>query len=146
MGTGERYACLNKTCADFPKMPAKLLIVEDQADIRRLIRWALEDDDYEIQEAANGASGLEKILSWQPDLVLLDTMMPGELDGLEVCRQARAAPDTAKTVIVMLTAKAGSADHEAARTAGADYFLPKPFSPAKLSELLGALLKHRSGT
>jgi CheY-like chemotaxis protein len=124
-------------------MPAKLLIVEDQADIRRLIRWALEDDAYEIQEAANGTAGLEKILSWQPDMVLLDTMMPGGMDGLEVCRQVRAAPGTAKTVIVMLTATAASADHEAARAAGADYFLPKPFSPAKLSELLGALLKHR---
>lgn len=125
-------------------MPAKLLIVEDQADIRRLIRWALEDDDYEIHEAANGAAGLDQILTWHPDLVLLDMMMPGGMDGLELCRQVRAAPDTAKTIIVMLTAKAGSADHEAARAAGADYFLPKPFSPAKLSELLGALLKHKS--
>ncbi|MBB2487144.1 response regulator [Mitsuaria sp. WAJ17] len=124
-------------------MPAKLLIVEDQADIRRLIRWALEEDDYEIREAANGSVGLDQILSWQPDMVLLDMMMPGGIDGLELCRQVRASPGTGKTIIVMLTAKAASADQEAARAAGADYFLPKPFSPAKLSGLLHALLKHR---
>lgn len=123
-------------------MAAKLLIVEDQADIRRLIRWALEEEDYEIREAANGSAGLDQILTWHPELVLLDLMMPG-MDGLELCRQVRAAPGTAHTVIVMLTAKANPADHEAARHAGADDFLPKPFSPARLSELLRALLKHK---
>ncbi len=124
-------------------MPTKLLIVEDQADIRRLVRWALEGADYEIREATNGSAGLAEIQAWRPDLVLLDMMMPGGMDGLAVCRQVRAEPETARTLIVMLTAKAGSAEHEAARQAGADYFLPKPFSPAHLAELLAGLLLQR---
>ena len=126
-------------------MPTKLLIVEDQADIRRLVRWALEGADYEIREAVNGSAGLAEIQAWRPELVLLDMMMPGGMDGLTVCRQVREAPETAHTLIVMLTAKAGSAEHDAARHAGADYFLPKPFSPARLAELLAALLKQRQG-
>jgi len=124
-------------------MPFTILIVEDQADIRRLIRWSLEDGDYQIHEAANGPTGWEMAQQLKPDLMLLDVMMPGGMSGLEVCTEVKKDASLVHTKVVMLTAKASSSDHDAARAAGADYFLPKPFSPAKLAELLEALLKPR---
>lgn len=124
-------------------MKPKLLIVEDQADIRRLIRWSLEDSGFQIEEAANGTTGLELAKKHKPELMLLDVMMPGGLDGIEVCKAVKADPTLTHTIIIMLTAKASSKDHEQARDAGADSFLPKPFSPARLLELIEALMKQR---
>jgi DNA-binding response OmpR family regulator len=122
-----------------------ILVVEDQADIRRLVRWALEDADYTIHEAANGSLGLQLARTVNPDLVLLDVMMPGGIDGFEVCRQLRQDASFARTRIVMLTAKATAEDREHGHAAGANAFLPKPFSPAKLLALVDALLKPTSG-
>jgi len=70
----------------------KILIVEDHADIRKLIRMTLEFDNYEIHEAADGVSGLKAAQDVKPDLVLMDVMMPGELDGLQVCQRIKADP------------------------------------------------------
>ncbi|MDT9000095.1 response regulator [Paucibacter sp. APW11] len=124
-------------------MKSKILIVEDQADIRRLIRWSLEDSDSLIHEAANGTLALQIAKVMKPDLMLLDVMMPGGIDGLEVCKEVKKDPELAHTIVIMLTAKASSKDHEMAREVGADAFLPKPFSPARLLELIEALLKQR---
>ena len=124
-------------------MKSKILIVEDQADIRRLIRWALEDSDVAVHEVANGVMGLQVAKVLKPDLILLDVMMPGGVNGLEVCAEIRKDADLQHTIVVMLTAKASSKDHEAAMAAGADAFLPKPFSPTKLLELTEALLRQR---
>lgn len=118
----------------------RILIVEDQADIRRLIRWALEDSDYMLHEAASGELALQLLPVLTPDLVLLDVMMPGSADGYEVCRQIRANPALTKTRVMMLTAQARSSDQDKAIAAGADAFLAKPFSPAKLIELVEELL------
>jgi CheY-like chemotaxis protein len=118
----------------------RILIVEDQADIRRLIRWALEDSDYMLHEAASGELALQLLPVLTPDLVLLDVMMPGNADGYEVCRQIRANPALTKTRVMMLTAQARSSDQDKAIAAGADAFLAKPFSPAKLIELVEELL------
>jgi CheY-like chemotaxis protein len=118
----------------------RILIVEDQADIRRLIRWALEDTDYMLHEAASGELALQLLPVLVPDLVLLDVMMPGSADGYEVCRQIRANPVLAKTRVMMLTAQARSSDQEKAIAAGAHAFLAKPFSPTKLIELVESLL------
>lgn len=124
-------------------MQARILIVEDQADIRRLIRWALEDGNYTLHEAANGSLAMQLLPVLAPDLVLLDVMMPGELDGYEVCRLIRANPALAKTQVVMITAQARQADQELAMAAGADAFLAKPFSPARLVELIEELSAKR---
>lgn len=124
-------------------MKPKILIIDDQADIRRLVRWALEDSPYQIYEAASGALGLQLAQTVRPDLILLDVMMPGGMDGLDVCKSLRSDAAFANTLIVMLTGAASERDKAEALGLGANFFLAKPFSPAKLLELLGILLRGR---
>ena len=118
----------------------RVLIVEDQADIRRLIRMTLEFEPYEIHEAANGVDGLRMAIATQPDLMLLDVMMPGELDGLQVCAGVRAQPALHATRVVLLTARGHIKDRDAGQQAGADEYLIKPFSPLQLIETIERLL------
>lgn len=108
----------------------KILIVEDHADIRRLIRMTLEFEDYAIFEASDGERGLFMAQEVRPDLVLLDVMMPGTIDGLEVCRRLKAQPNP--PCILLLTARGRSEDLEAGVLAGSDAYLIKPFSPLQL--------------
>ena len=115
-------------------MAAKLLIVEDQTDIRNLIRATLEFDDFEIHEAEDGRSGLEKFVAVRPAVVLLDVMMPGELDGLQVCQRIKQSPQGRNTIVILLTARGQKADVEIGLKAGADAYLVKPFSPLELIE------------
>ena len=123
----------------------RILVIEDQADIRRLIRWSLEElDDIEIVEAANGRLGLDAVRAFQPELVLLDVMMPGDLDGLQVCEQLRRDPATATLPIVLLTARAQASDRLAGERAGADDYLAKPFSPMVLVQTVQRLLAART--
>ncbi len=119
----------------------RILIIEDQADIRRLIRWTLEFEDYEIHEANNGPAGLEQARAIKPDLVLLDVMMPGGLDGFQVCEQLRADPELGTVKVVMLTARSQQRDRQAGERAGVDAFLAKPFSPLQLVETVSSMLK-----
>jgi DNA-binding response OmpR family regulator len=118
----------------------RVLIVEDQADIRKLIRMTLEFEDYEIHEASNGATGLRLARDIRPDLMLLDVMMPGELDGLQVCHQIKNDPATAGIRAVLLTARGQARDREVGREVGADEYLVKPFSPLQLIETIERLL------
>ncbi|MCW5667199.1 MAG: response regulator [Piscinibacter sp.] len=118
----------------------RILIVEDQSDIRKLIRMTLEFEDYEIHEAADGAFGLRMASAVQPDLVLLDVMMPGELDGLQVCKAIKSNPALARMKVVLLTARGQARDREAGALAGADEYLVKPFSPLQLIETIERLL------
>ena len=119
----------------------RILVIEDQSDIRRLIRWALEEQPYELQEASTGPLGLAAAQSKRPDLVLLDWMMPGGMDGLEVCRALRADASLAGVKVVMLTARAAPADMRKGLEAGADDYLVKPFSPRVLVDTIESLLK-----
>ena len=118
----------------------KILIVEDQADIRELIRMTLEVDDYDIHEADHGALGLSMAQQLRPDLMLLDVMMPGELDGLQVCERIKSDPSLRRTKVVMLTARAQANDRDAGRDAGADQYLIKPFSPLQLIRTVDTVL------
>jgi two-component system, OmpR family, phosphate regulon response regulator PhoB len=118
----------------------KILIVEDQPDIRKLIRMTLEFEDYEIHEAADGAFGLRMASAVGPDLVLLDVMMPGELDGLQVCQRIKSDPKLAGLKVVLLTARGQARDREAGQLAGADDYLVKPFSPLQLIETIDRLV------
>lgn len=118
----------------------RVLIVEDQADIRKLIRMTLEFEPYEIHEAANGTDGLKLAMEVQPDLILLDVMMPGELDGLQVCARVRAQPGLQATRVVLLTARGQTQDRDAGQEAGADEYLIKPFSPLQLIETIERLM------
>lgn len=117
----------------------RVLIVEDQAEIRDLIRMTLELEDFEIHEAANGPDALRAARGLTPSLVLLDVMLPGGLDGFAVCEQIRQDPATRRTAVVMLTARARAEDRSRGLQAGADAYLVKPFSPRELLEVVNRL-------
>jgi CheY-like chemotaxis protein len=118
---------------------ASVLIVDDDPFIRKLIATTLEDvAGFELVEAADGREAVEAAARERPELVFLDIEMP-ELDGLEACRQLRAAPQTARATIVILTAAAEDGAEREAETAGADLFLTKPFSPLELLTLVHGL-------
>ena len=118
----------------------RVLIVEDQADIRKLIRMTLEFEPYEIFEAPDGVTGLRMAAELQPSMLLLDVMMPGELDGLQVCRLVRADPRLSGTRVLLLSARGQARDREAGVQAGADDYLIKPFSPLQLVETIERLM------
>ena len=118
----------------------KILIVEDHADIRRLIRMTLEFESYEIHEAADAAVGWNMARALRPDLLLVDVMMPGPLNGLDLCRAVKADPALAGVPVVVLSARGSSTDREAGLAAGADVYLVKPFSPMQLLDLIGTLV------
>jgi DNA-binding response OmpR family regulator len=117
----------------------QILIVDDHADIRRLIRMTLEFEDYAIEEAGDGESALRMAQTLKPDLVLLDVMMPGAVNGLEVCRRLRADATAAGPRVIMLSARGQASDREAGLQAGADTYLVKPFSPLQLINCIAQL-------
>jgi two-component system, OmpR family, phosphate regulon response regulator PhoB len=113
----------------------KILIVDDQLEVRELVQVTLEIGDYQILAAENGQQALEVAQAEHPDIILLDIMMPGSnVDGLEVCRRIKNDPDMSRTTIVMLSAKGQESDIAAGRQAGADDYFTKPFSPIALIE------------
>lgn len=114
----------------------KILIVEDHMDIRKLLKMTLEFDDFEIHEAATGDAGWALARELRPDIVLLDVMMPGTLNGLDVCRRIKSDPLTRATKVIMLTARVQAADREAGAAAGADDYLMKPFSTLQVLETI----------
>jgi len=123
----------------------RVLIVEDQPDIRKLILMTLEFEDYEIHEAPDGAQGLALVAALRPDLVLLDVMMPGEMDGLQVCKRIKSDPALSHVKVVILTARGQARDREAGAAAAADEYLVKPFSPLQLIETVERLLTRPDG-
>jgi DNA-binding response OmpR family regulator len=106
----------------------RVLIVDDQLDIRRLLTISL-GNDYEVLQAADGLTALEMVQLHQPSLILLDVMLPGELDGLQVLDRIRAHPAHQHIVVAMVTARGQVIDQHAALTRGADAYFTKPFSP-----------------
>lgn len=118
----------------------RVLIVEDQADIRELIRMTLELEDLDIRESETGDAGLVVAREWCPDLMLLDVMMPGVMDGFDVCRAVKADPALASLKVVMLTARTQDSDRQAGLGGGADDYLTKPFSPRQLLGVVHQLL------
>jgi two-component system chemotaxis response regulator CheY len=117
-------------------MNRTILIVDDDAAIRRLIATTLEDvSGYHLQEASNGAEAVEQAVDSRPEIVFLDVEMP-RLNGIEACRRLRSDPATAGATIVMLTGASGPQAENGAMAAGADLFLTKPFSPLHLLRLV----------
>lgn len=114
----------------------KILIVEDHMDIRKLLKMTLEFDDFEIHEAATGDAGWALARELQPDIVLLDMMMPGTLNGLDVCRRIKSDPEMKHTKVIMLTARVQASDREAGLAAGVDDYLMKPFSTLQVLETI----------
>jgi diguanylate cyclase (GGDEF)-like protein len=112
-------------------MPETILVVDDDPDIARFVEVNLRSAGYDVAVAADGEEALEKAGELRPDLVLLDVMMP-RIDGFEVAQRLRKNPQTANTSIIMLTAKALSADKVTGLQSGADDYIIKPFDPIEL--------------
>ena len=113
----------------------KILIVDDQLEVRELVQVTLEIGDYQILTAENGQEAIDVAQQEHPDIILLDIMMPGSnVDGLEACRRLKSAKDTEDITIVMLSAKGQEGDIEMGKSAGADDYFTKPFSPIALIE------------
>ena len=123
-------------------MPKKILIVEDEANIRELLRLYLEREGYTVLEAENGVEGIKKWKSDKPDMLLLDVMMP-VMDGWEVCREIRAESDVP---IIMLTAKGETADRVSGLEMGADDYIVKPFEVVELLARVDVVLRRYNKT
>jgi DNA-binding response OmpR family regulator len=121
-----------------------ILIVEDRPEIRKLVTMALRTLPYEVIEADSGEAGLKKVVELRPDLVLLDVMMPGHLDGLSVCRAIKGNPELAAIPVVMVSALTQASDLKLAREAGADDYLTKPFSLFGLMVTINRLIGKQS--
>ena len=120
-------------------MSKRILVIEDDPASLRLMQYILERKGYEVLTAVNGLDGLKKARSEEPDLVILDVMLPG-MDGFDICYHLRAEPQTAKLPILMLSAKAREVDRDTGLKVGADYYITKPVAPAEIISSVEALL------
>jgi CheY-like chemotaxis protein len=116
----------------------RVLVVDDDPTILRLLQVNLEMEGHEVLTAGDGHEALERLREGAPEVVLLDVMMPG-LDGWQVCERIRADPDLATTPVVILSARAQQSDLERGAQAGADAYITKPFDPLELVELVERL-------
>lgn len=119
----------------------KILIIEDQLNIIELIRFNLEQENYAVDFATDGESGLKKIREGQFDLLILDLMLP-KIDGITVCKTLRSVPEYKKLPILMLTAKSTEIDKVLGLEIGADDYVTKPFSVRELMARVKALLRR----
>ena len=122
-------------------MSQQILIVEDEADIRELLRFNLECEGFSVLEAADGNEGLKLARQHMPDLMLLDVMLPG-FDGFEVCRRLGAQSETANIPVLMLTARGEEMDRVVGLSLGADDYVVKPFSVRELMLRIRAVLRR----
>jgi len=114
---------------------SKVLIIEDEKNIRETIKEILELNDYEIATAENGLIGIAKALQFKPDLIVCDVMMP-EMDGFDTLKNIRAINEISNTPFVFLTAKTETRDFREGMNSGADDFLNKPFNTQELLEVI----------
>lgn len=120
---------------------AKILIVEDEQDIVEILSYNLAKEGYELEQAFDGQEGYEKAVAFNPDLILLDIMMP-IMDGIELCEKLRSEDRFKDTIIVFLTARSESFTHISALDTGGDDFIAKPIKPNVLKSRLRALLRR----
>jgi len=124
-------------------MNEKILVVEDDPGALRLAQYVLQYEGYEVLTATNGLVGLKKAQTEQPDLVVLDVMLPG-IDGFEICHRLRANPQTAQLPILMLSAKAQAVDKTTGLKVGADDYLTKPADAAEIVRRVKKLLAEKA--
>jgi len=124
-----------------PMEKMKILVVEDEAPIQELLQFNLERKKYRVKVADSGEKALSVVGKYWPDLILLDIMLPGA-DGLEVCKNLKGDPKTARIPIIMLTALSEEADIVAGLELGADDYITKPFSPRVLLARVKAALRR----
>ena len=124
-------------------MNERILIIEDEPDIREVISYNLSKEGYRVVSAASGEEGLKSAMSQPPDLVILDLMLPG-VYGLDVCRRIRNDSRTAAIPIIVLTARSEESDVITGLEVGADDYVTKPFSPKVLVARIRARLREKS--
>ena len=118
----------------------RILIVDDEDDLRSMLKFRLEALNYDVAEAGDGQEGLNKARSDKPDLIILDLMLP-KIDGFKVCRMLKFDEKHRHIPIIMFTARTQQKDKQIGQEMGADVYVTKPFEPAvligKIKELLG---------
>ena len=119
----------------------RVLVVEDEEALATLLEYNLRKEDFEVQLAVDGEEALMKIDESQPDIVILDWMLP-KVSGIEVCRRLRSAPETRNIPVIMLTARAEEADRIRGLETGADDYMTKPFSTNELVARVRAVLRR----
>lgn len=122
-------------------MKEKILIVEDEKDIIKMLEYNLKKEGFKVIDARDGEDALDLALREYPDLILLDLMLPG-IDGLEVCKTLKKESKTSSIPIIMLTAKSQESDKIVGLELGADDYITKPFSPRELIARIKAVLRR----
>jgi two-component system, cell cycle response regulator DivK len=120
-------------------MTKRILVVEDQEDLRSVLRTLLTGSGYEMVEAADGQEGVARAKAEAPDLILMDIQLP-VLDGYEATRQIKADPALKATPVIAVSSFAMKGDEEKARAAGCDHYVTKPYSPMQLLRIIRGLL------
>ena len=123
----------------------KILVVDDEADILEIVQYNLEKGDFAVNTASNGIEAIEIAAEWNPDLILLDVMMP-EMDGMETCMRLRSNADLENSVIAFLTARGEDYSQIAGFESGADDYITKPIKPRVLLSRIKALLRRGTMT
>ena len=118
----------------------KILIVDDQPEVRELVEITLRSEDYRILQAETGKDAIKTAKAEKPDLIIMDIMMSGEIDGIEATRIIKQDPETKECLVIMLTAMGQEADKEVGFKAGADDYFVKPFSPLELITKVAAVI------
>ncbi len=122
----------------------RILVVEDQDSIRRMIEALVQARGYEVVAVSSGAKAIDLAMTSAPDLVLLDLMLPGQYDGFEVCRRLRTDPSTRKVPVLIISALDDEESRARAAAAGATAYYTKPFSPIALLREIDVLRSKRS--
>ncbi|HNX52426.1 MAG TPA: response regulator transcription factor [Pontiellaceae bacterium] len=121
----------------------QILIVEDEEDIRELVRYNLERENFSVTEAESGEAGLKSVAQKKPDLILLDIMLPGK-DGLQICRELKKNDAACDIPVVMMTARGEESDIVTGLELGAEDYIVKPFSPKVLVARVKAVLRRKA--
>lgn len=119
----------------------KILIVDDQPEVRELVAVTLSVWEYQILEAESGEMAIEVAKEHNPDIILMDVMMPGVIDGFEATRILKSDAKTKNSIIIMLTAKGQESDREKGYEVGADGYFIKPFSPLHLMREIEGIIE-----
>ena len=137
---GDLFDAASGACGlEGASMTKRILVVEDQEDLRGVLRTLLTGSGYEMLEAADGQAGVEKAKSDLPDLILMDIQLP-VLDGYDATRQIKADPRLAATPVIAVSSFAMKGDEEKARAAGCDHYVTKPYSPMQLLRIIRGFL------
>ena len=123
-------------------MTKRILVVEDQEDLRGILRDLLTGSGYAVAEAADGQAGVEMTRSGRPDLVLMDIQLP-LMDGYEATRKIKTDPNLKATPVIAVSSYAMKGDEEKARAAGCDHYVTKPYSPVQLLRIIRGFLSEK---